>query len=100
MQLKERLKRGLQHTPSFTDNLKTVPQFQPDDSPDLKQEITEYVALIRQVMADDAPLLPDHPVFGRTAKSEWRQFHAWHAAHHFSFLIPNEPRFSTKETTV
>ena len=75
------------------------PLFRPDGSPDLRQEISEYVSLVRQVMADDAPLLPDHPVFGRTTKDEWRQFHAWHAAHHFSFLIPNEPRFSSQGTT-
>lgn len=80
--------------------LKTAPQFRPVDAFDVTQEIDEYVELVQKVMADDAPLLPDHPVFGPISKSEWRTFHAWHAAHHFSFLIPNEPGFSTKAVAI
>lgn len=69
--------------------LKTAPAFRPDDAADPATEVAEYETLVEEIMAADAPLIPDHPVFGRITKVEWRTFHAWHAAHHLSFLIPD-----------
>lgn len=68
----------------------TAPQFRPEASPDADQEIAEYESLVNQVMADDADLLPDHPLFGIVTPDYWHQFFTWHAAHHLSYLIPNE----------
>ena len=68
--------------------LKTVRQFLPDDSGMVIKDMADYELYVNKVMAADAPLLANHPVFGRITKDEWRRFHAWHAAHHLSFLLP------------
>lgn len=67
---------------------KAPPQVRPDDNADAEHEVTEYETWVRKVLAEEASLLPDHPVFGRVTADEWRRFHAWHAAHHLSFLLP------------
>ena len=68
--------------------LKTVRQFRPDVLVDTDHEISEYQRLVNQIMDDDASLLSNHPLFGKVTLAQWRTFHAWHSAHHFSFLIP------------
>ena len=70
--------------------LKTVPQFLPDSTSDVVKDMADYELFVQKVLAEDAPLLPKHPVFGRMTKPQWRKFHAWHAAHHLSFLIPKK----------
>ncbi|MGI9474152.1 MAG: DUF1569 domain-containing protein [Rubripirellula sp.] len=77
--------------------LKTARQFRPDEAPDASESIAEYATLVERVVSKDAPLLDVHPVFGRISKSEWRSFHAWHAAHHMSFLIPHDSNSNTNE---
>lgn len=68
--------------------LKTIPQFLPDESSDAQKSIEEYEELVERVMDPNATLLRKHPIFGRVSSEQWRKFHAWHAAHHFSHLIP------------
>ena len=70
--------------------LKTPPSFVPDQASDDDAEIEAYVSWVGNVMADGSTLQPDHPVFGRITAEQWRRFHAWHAAHHLSYLIPAE----------
>ena len=70
--------------------LKTVKEFKPDEHPNVEDELAEYADLVNHIMAEDASLISNHPVFGKVTLDQWRTFHAWHAAHHFSFLIPNE----------
>ncbi len=70
--------------------LKTVKQFSPEDAADVEAEVADYEEMVEKIMSDDAPLLEVHPVFGRVSKDQWRTFHAWHAAHHLSFLIPSK----------
>ena len=79
--------------------LTTAPQFKPEDVPenetdgvvDKMSDLSEYERLVGVVMSDEATLIPEHPVFGKVSPDEWRKFHAWHAAHHFSFLLPRKP---------
>lgn len=68
--------------------LKTVRQFLPDDSGMVVKDMADYELYSNKVVADDAPLIANHPVFGRLSQEEWLRFHAWHAAHHLSFLLP------------
>ncbi len=68
--------------------LKTLPHFLPNESADTQESIDEYEILVEKVMDPNAPLLRKHPIFGRVTCEQWRQFHTWHAAHHFSHLIP------------
>jgi len=68
--------------------LKTVPQFLPNDSADNMQDIADYESFVNKVMDDGVDLIATHPIFGPITSSEWRSFHAWHAAHHLSFLLP------------
>ncbi len=75
----------------------TAPQFRPDASPDAKSEIAEYETLVNTVMADDVVLLPDHPLFGTVTPEYWHKFFTWHAAHHLSYLIPNEQERDERE---
>ena len=75
----------------------TAPQFRPDASPNAEAEIAEYETLVNAVTADDAVLLPDHPLFGTVTPEYWHKFFAWHAAHHLSYLIPHEQERDEKE---
>ena len=72
-------------------SVKADPYFLPNEvGSDSEADIAEYEQLVSQVMADETDLIPNHPVFGKVSKDEWRKFHAWHAAHHLSFLVPAE----------
>lgn len=68
--------------------LKTVKAFEPDGSIDIDAEVSQYEQWVAKIMDPSAPLLEKHPVFGKFSKDKWRTFHAWHAAHHFSYLLP------------
>lgn len=68
--------------------LKTFPSFVPKQDNESERHVTEYEVVVNVVMEPDAALLPVHPIFGTVTKDEWRMFHAWHAAHHLSFLLP------------
>jgi hypothetical protein len=47
----------------------------------------ETVARVRDHRGDFHP----SPLFGRLTPEQWRQIHLIHAAHHLSFLVPNDP---------
>lgn len=34
------------------------------------------------------PMSAVHPIFGRLNQQQWKQFHLHHAAHHLSFVVP------------
>lgn len=77
--------------------LKTVAAFQPEEHADPGNGIQEYAELMERIMSESSSLLDVHPVFGPITKAEWQTFHAWHAAHHLSFLIPNASPNESKE---
>ncbi len=68
--------------------LKTVKVLQPDESIDVDAEVDQYEQLVAKIMDPSASLIEKHPVFGKFTVQEWRTFHAWHTAHHFSYLLP------------
>lgn len=68
--------------------LKTDPALAPNDCKDATLEIENYEKLVQRVMDPNATLIESHPVFGKVTVEQWRTFHAWHAAHHLSYLIP------------
>ncbi len=67
---------------------KAPAQVTPDESVDIEQEIQEYETLVRRLYEDEKEILPKHPIVGKLSPEDWRLFHAWHAAHHLSFLHP------------
>ncbi len=63
----------------------------PSQEPTPGVELTEAVADLRSAverLADqDGPFAP-HPVLGPMEPEQWLLFHARHAAHHLSFVVP------------
>lgn len=67
----------------------TAGNYVPPDNLDDQQEVEAYAESSERFHAHDGYLHP-HPGFGRMDHQLMERFHSAHAAHHFSFLIPNE----------
>lgn len=67
--------------------VRTAGMFIPPGGLDDREEFRLFAACVREFEVHTAPLHP-HPGFGRMTHGEFNRFHAAHAAHHLSFLIP------------
>ena len=63
----------------------------PDDSPDEEETVEEFYALVAQLMDTNTPFVEIHPLLGKLDRPQWLLMQKWHAAHHLSFVVPNEP---------
>ena len=43
---------------------------------------------MKKLYEEESAIIPKHPILGKIKPEQWRAFHAWHAAHHLSFLHP------------
>ena len=80
------VKKGKQVNMSAT----APPQLVPEESIDLEKEIQEYESLIERYNQGESEIKHRHPIIGKLSADQWKSFHAWHAAHHLSFLIPDD----------
>ena len=67
--------------------IKTAKIFVPPANIADEKELSSYVQSIERFRSYQGKL-HTHPGFGRFSHSEFGQFHACHAAHHLSFLLP------------
>lgn len=67
--------------------LKTASIFQPPESVEDAGELRLLQESIVAFQKHQSPLKP-HPGFGRLRRTDAETFHAAHAAHHLSFLLP------------
>jgi len=61
--------------------------FRVDPDVDEAPAVTALLAAIGTVQAHNGPWAV-HPAFNRLTGEQWRTFHAIHASHHLSFLVP------------
>ncbi len=66
------------------------PSLAPENEIDLEKEIQEYESLVQRLNDDQSEFKYKHPIAGKLCPQDWRALHAWHAAHHLSFLHPKE----------
>lgn len=69
----------------------TAPQSIPPATVDDATELNRLKTAYRDWENYTGPLVPS-PLFGVQTKDDWRKLHLVHAAHHLSFLIPNQTR--------
>lgn len=67
--------------------VRTAGMFVPSGGIDDAEEVRHFEECVREFERRTEPLHP-HPGFGRMTHEEFSRFHAAHAAHHLSFLIP------------
>jgi hypothetical protein len=67
--------------------IRTAGMFVPPADLDDRTEVRRLEACVGEFEKHADPLQP-HPGFGRMTHEEFDRFHAAHAAHHLSFLIP------------
>ena len=70
--------------------VRTAGMFVPPADLDDREEVERFDACVRAYERHTEPLHP-HPGFGRMTHEAFDRFHAAHAAHHLSFLIPCQP---------
>ena len=82
------IKRSLFKTRSIRPGLTAPAPLQPapDSGQDETAAIADLAEQIKRFIAADT--LHPSPVLGRLEPDEWHQFHAIHASHHLSFLLP------------
>ena len=68
---------------------RTIPASVPPPDTNDEDAVAEARTLISQLNNPTRDLFPS-PLFGKLTPDQWRQLHLIHAAHHLSFLIPNE----------
>lgn len=67
--------------------VRTAGMFVPPRGLDDAEQLRHFQACVHEFEGQAEPLHP-HPGFGRMSHEEFGLFHAAHAAHHLSFLIP------------
>lgn len=67
------------------------PSFCPLGKSGAAEAVERFKRAFQRVRDRTGEFVP-HPILGRLTPEQWRQVHLIHAAHHFSFLIPNEER--------
>lgn len=70
--------------------IRTAGMFVPPGGLDDTEQFRLFEECVREFENHAKPLHP-HPGFGRMTHEEFGRFHAAHAAHHLSFLIPPQP---------
>ncbi len=76
--------------------IRTAGMFVPPGGLDDTEQVKLFEECVREFEGQAEPLHP-HPGFGRMTHEEFGRFHAAHAAHHLSFLIPH-PLSDSQET--
>lgn len=76
--------------------VRTAGMFVPPAGLDDNEQVRLFEVCVRDFENHAEPLHP-HPGFGRMTNEEFNRFHAAHAAHHLSFLIP-PPLSNSQET--
>ncbi len=69
--------------------IRTAPRFVPPQNLDDKDEVEAFVLCVAEFENHPGPFFP-HPGFGQLGPDSFERFHAAHAAHHLSFLVPVE----------
>ncbi len=83
------LRRLLKRNSMGKGGARTIPASVPAEGIDERAAIAEAVGLVRRLKAATTELHPS-PLFGQLTPDVWRQLHLLHAAHHLSFLVPDE----------
>lgn len=68
--------------------VKTAGMFVPSDGLDDAIELEKFERCVEEFQHSTGSLHA-HPGFGNMSRTEFERFHAAHAAHHLSFLVPN-----------
>lgn len=63
------------------------PSFCPSGKTPADESVRRFLEVLKRVDEHTGAFKP-HPALGKIDGDEWRQIHLIHAAHHFSFLIP------------
>ncbi len=79
--------------------VRTAGMFVPTTDLDDRTEVRLLEACVGEFEEHTDPLHP-HPGFGRMTHEEFNRFHAAHAAHHLSFLIPCRSAFVPAEERI
>lgn len=74
----------------FPTGARTIPASVPESDTDERTAVAEAKQLLERLAGQTGELYPS-PLVNRLTADEWRTLHVMHAAHHLSFLIPNEP---------
>ena len=70
--------------------------FIPERQGDLSAPVSaDLEASLRQLQTEvqrisTTPMSARHPIFGPLSQDQWRRFHLYHAAHHLSFVLPDD----------
>ena len=67
----------------------TIPDSVPPADTDQRAAIAETKNLLRR-LADGSTTLHPSPLFDRLTPEQWQTLHLMHAAHHLSFLQPED----------
>ena len=65
------------------------PSLTPPSRLDLGTAMDALAAAVERYLGHEGPLRA-HPLFGKLPRDIWDKFHCFHAAHHLSFVIPQE----------
>ena len=74
----------------LTKKVNAPKSLQPTTTVDYHTVIAHLEKVTTEALAPSATFIDAHPIFGKLNREQWVKFLTWHAAHHLSFLIPNE----------
>src|SRR4051794_7123492 len=84
----EGAKRQFFESGMVPEGIPTSPSLLPADALDEREEAEGLRQAIAHYRASPGPVVP-HVLFGSLTREEWDRFHCLHAAHHFSFAVPD-----------
>lgn len=69
---------------------KAPEQLQPAKDLDEDACAKRFYSLAETLMDPSTPFVSHYPMLGRLTREQWLLMQQWHAAHHLSFVVPND----------